>query len=394
MDLLDCPIKTYDWGSPTALASLQGRRPTGEPEAELWIGAHPSAPAHLVRGGRRTGLDEVIAADPVAELGAEAAERWKGRLPFLLKVLAAARPLSLQTHPTSEQAASGFAAEEAAGVPVDAPQRLFRDRNHKPELICALTPFTALCGFRAVETSIDLLDAIGDADLGAELISILAAEPGPDGLRRAMVTALRTSTRRVRPAVAAVAANAAHGVPGFEAECRWLTTLADRHPGDPAVFVAAMLELVVLQPGEGLFLTAGTLHSYLDGVGVELMANSDNVLRGGLTSKPVDVDALARIVTTEPAPPPVQTADDGTFTYRSPVPEFALTRYALLGEAARLPPGVAAGVAVDGSFSLEIDGAPHTIGPGTAVWIPASDGSRALSGTGTFFLATEGTVAR
>jgi mannose-6-phosphate isomerase len=392
VDLLDCPIKSYDWGSPTALAGLQGRRPTGEPEAELWIGAHPSGPAHLVRGGRRAGLDEVIAADPVAELGAEAAARWQGRLPFLLKLLAAARPLSLQTHPSSEQAVSGFAAEEAAGVPIDAPQRLFRDTNHKPELICALTPFTALCGFRAVETTLDLLDGIGDADLGAELVSILAAEPGPDGLRRAMVTALQTSTRRARPAVAAVGARAAHGVPGFEAECRWLSTLADRHPGDPAVFVAAMLELVVLQPGQALFLTAGTLHSYLDGLGVELMANSDNVLRGGLTSKHVDVDALARIVITEPAPPPVQTADAGVFTYRSSVPEFALTRYALLGERATLPSGPAAGVAVNGSFTLEIDGTPHAVGSGRAVWIPASDGSRALSGTGIFFLATEGTV--
>jgi mannose-6-phosphate isomerase len=394
VDLLDCPIKAYDWGSRTALAGLQGRSPTGEPEAELWIGAHSSGPSHLVRSGRRAGLDEVIAADPVTELGAEAAERWQGRLPFLLKVLAAARPLSLQTHPTSEQAASGFAAEEAAGVPIDAPQRLFRDTNHKPELICALTPFTALCGFRAVESTLDLLVAIGDADLGAELVSILAAEPGPDGLRRAMVTALRTSARRARPAVAAVGVNAAHGVPGFEAECRWLSTLADRHPGDPALFVAAMLELVVLQPGQALFLTAGTLHSYLGGVGVELMANSDNVLRGGLTSKHIDVDALARIVTTKSTPPPVQTADEGAFTYRSPVPEFALTRYALLGETVTMPPGVAAGVVVEGSFALEIDGSPHTIDSGTAVWIPASDGSRALSGTGTFFLATEGPGAR
>ncbi len=390
MDLLDCPIKAYDWGSPTAIAEIQGRRPTGRPEAELWIGAHPSGPAQVLRDGRRVGLDEVIAADAVAELGADAAKRWQGRLPFLLKVLAADRPLSLQTHPTIAQAVSGFAAEEAAGVPIDAPNRLFRDVNHKPELICALTPFTALCGFRRVDLSVELLRALADADLGAELVTILSAEQGSDAPRRAMIAALGAPPRRARRAVEALRANAARGVPGFDDECRWLATLADRHPDDPAVLVAAMLELVVLQAGQAIFLTAGTLHSYLDGVGVELMANSDNVLRGGLTSKHVDVDALAEVVVTEPSPAPVQTADEAVFTYRSPVPEFALTRYVLHGETVTMPSGMAAGVAVDGHLSVEIDGEPQTVGSGAAVWIPASDGSRRLSGTGTFFLATEG----
>jgi mannose-6-phosphate isomerase len=390
VDLLECPIQAYDWGSRTAIAAMQHRQPTGEPEAELWIGAHPRAPAQLVRHGQSRQLDEVIAADPAAELGAGAATRWDGRLPFLLKVLAVAKPLSLQAHPSLAQARAGFAAEEAAGVPIDARDRLFRDDNHKPELICAVSPFTALCGFRPVSTSIDLLEALGGDDLGAEIVDILRADPDGKGLRRARVTALDASSERAERALVEVRSKAAQGVAGFELESRWLTALIDDRPRDPAVMVAALLDLVVLDPGQALFLAAGNLHCYLDGVGVEVMANSDNVLRGGLTSKHIDVDALARVVVTEPSTAEIQNPAGPVHTYRVPAPEFALTRIRLDGGQADLPPGAAAGVVVAGELTLTIDGEERDLASGSTVWVPASDGPRRATGAGTLFLATEG----
>ena len=157
MELIEGAVRSYDWGSLTAIPDLLGRPATGEPWAELWFGAHPSAPA--VVGARAESLDRLIAADPVAALGPAVASRY-GRLPFLLKVLAAAAPLSLQAHPSAEQADAGFEREEAMGVPPDAPRRMFRDRSPKPELICALSGFEALCGFRDPQQTAALLDTL------------------------------------------------------------------------------------------------------------------------------------------------------------------------------------------------------------------------------------------
>ena len=161
MHVLKPVIRDYAWGSPTLLADLQGREPTGRPEAELWLGDHPGAPCvAVVADGAHIGLDEVVAADPERCLGPVAPE---GRLPFLMKLLAAGAPLSIQAHPTLEQARAGHAAEEAAGVPADAPERNYKDANHKPEMLLALTPFAAMCGFRSPEVSSDSFEALARA---------------------------------------------------------------------------------------------------------------------------------------------------------------------------------------------------------------------------------------
>ena len=275
------------------------------------MGAHPRGPSALEGGDT---LADLIARDPAAALGPDVAARF-GELPFLFKVLAADRPLSLQAHPSEEQARAGFAAEEAAGIPRDAPNRSFRDDNHKPELIVALEPFEALCGFKPEAQAQDLLQRLGLADL--------AARQRSDGTRDLVQHLLRERDGDL-------AARAVERAGGFadEPACAWAVRLAAAYPGDPGVVVALLLNHVVLAPGEGLFLGAGNLHAYLRGVGLELMANSDNVLRGGLTPKHVDVDALLDVVDFRSrGVDPLRPAGDGPErTYDTPAPEFRLSR--------------------------------------------------------------------
>ncbi|MEU3570630.1 mannose-6-phosphate isomerase, class I, partial [Kitasatospora sp. NPDC036755] len=159
--LLRNPVRRYAWGSPTAIPALTGTAPDGTPQAELWLGAHPSAPSLLLGDGAPRPLDELIDADPDGLLGADTVRRFGPALPFLLKVLAADRALSLQVHPTRAQAEAGYAAEQARGLAPDAPERVFKDRGHKPELLCALGDFEALCGFRPAAATARLLDALG-----------------------------------------------------------------------------------------------------------------------------------------------------------------------------------------------------------------------------------------
>jgi len=260
-------VQHYDWGDPVTIPRLLGREPDGRPWAELWLGTHPGGPA---TAGRRA-LEEVT-----------------GPLPYLLKVLSAAAPLSLQTHPDAQQARDGHAREDRDGIPADAPQRVYRDPHPKPELLCALTPFAALSGFRPVEESVPLLRAIGLDDLAAQVVE--------DGLRAA-VEALYRGRHDVAALVRTCRTARAP-------EARLVAELDDRHPGDPSVAVTLLLHHVELAPGEAIFLGPGNLHAYLHGTGVEIMSASDNVVRGGLTSKHVDVDELLRVLDVRPLPAP------------------------------------------------------------------------------------------
>ncbi|RMH76263.1 MAG: mannose-6-phosphate isomerase, class I, partial [Actinomyces sp.] len=304
---LDGVVRHYDWGSPEAIPRLCGLAPDGRPWAELWLGAHPSAPAAV--GPGRTPLDRLVAADPQGQLGPVVAERF-GTLPFLLKVLAAARPLSLQAHPTLDQARRGFAREEAAGIPVDAPHRSYRDRSHKPELICALTTFDALCGFRHPVRTLALLDELATGALDP-VRAALADSPDAVGLSRVLRHLLELDAAEAATLVeSVVAACAAADGSEFARERRTALRLAELYPGDAGVVTSLLLNRVTLRPGQALFLGAGNLHAYLGGVGVEIMANSDNVLRGGLTTKHVDVPALLEVVDTSPLEPEVQGSGD------------------------------------------------------------------------------------
>jgi mannose-6-phosphate isomerase len=331
LELLDNPIRGYEWGSRTAIAGMQGRPgPTREPEAELWMGAHPGSPSSV--GG--VPLTQTITVDPVGTLGAATVERFGARLPFLLKVLAAAEPLSLQAHPTSAQAATGFAAEEAAGKPRDASDRNYKDTNHKPELLVAMEPFDALCGFRDPAETADLLAALGVAGLAPTVTALRRADPGV-ALREA-VTGLMRLAESARKSLVGSVVEAARGRGG----CELAIALGDRYPGDIGVVVALLLNRVRLAPGEAVWMPAGNLHAYLHGTGVEVMAASDNVLRGGLTPKHVDVPELLRVlrfeVLADPVVRPRQVAP-GLVTWPTPVDDFVLYRAEPAGGRITLP---------------------------------------------------------
>ncbi len=309
---LDNPVQPYAWGSTTAIADLLGRASSPTPEAELWLGAHASAPSQVESGQT---LRELIALDPPRWLGAEVAARFDHQLPFLLKVLAAARPLSLQAHPSLAQAREGFAAENARGVPLTSPLRNYKDPNHKPELLCALTRFEALCGFRRLADSVQLFTALG-----------LETERLRQGLRGYFewVMGLSVEARRgvLRQVLHAVRAPPR----GWERECLWALRLSTQYPNDLGLVGALLLNLVTLEPGQAIFLPAGNLHAYLEGTGIEVMANSDNVLRGGLTPKHVDVPELLRVLDFSDGPVSVLQPSGAIAVYSTPAPDFELTR--------------------------------------------------------------------
>lgn len=332
LHLLEPAVRDYAWGSRTYLAELRGRTaPTDEPEAELWFGAHPNAPSTLA--GRRTSLLELIETDPVGTLGRDVADRFDGTLPFLVKLLAAERPLSLQLHPSAEEARRGFAREEASGPARDAPERTYRDAWPKPELLAALTPVHALCGFRAPAETVALLERLAVPALdGVRSALVAGGEDAFPGLIEAALHGTGWSPPD-RAAIATALARVADEGGAFAAECRWLGRLLGAHPDDGGVAVALLLQLVSLEPGEALALPAGNLHAYLEGAGVEVMASSDNVVRGGLTHKHVDVDELLRLVDARVLPSPVVAPDRrGAESFLPAATEFfALSRIDLDG---------------------------------------------------------------
>jgi mannose-6-phosphate isomerase len=399
VDLLQGRIQNYAWGSRTAIAELLGRpAPAANPEAELWLGAHSSAPSLTLRNGAWRSLLDVIAEKPAAELGPAVVARFGPRLPFLLKVLAAETPLSLQAHPDADQARAGFAAEEAAEVKRDAPHRNYKDASHKPELLCALHPFQAFCGFRRADDTLRLLQEVG-ADAVLSHVEPLVRSPDAQGLRSfyAVLASLTGASREnvVNATRDACAAHAARGGE-FARECRWVVRLSALYPGDMGLVLALLLHLVELQPHQAIYLPAGNLHAYLEGVGIEIMANSDNVLRGGLTPKHVDPTELLRVLTFADSRTPILLARGSGVerTYETPAGEFRLSRLELRdGESFRADrragPEILLCVAGH-AVARSVDGRTLEMVKGGALFVPAGDGPYDLSGTGTTFRAAVG----
>jgi mannose-6-phosphate isomerase len=365
-------LRRYEWGSRTAIPELLGEEPDGRPAAELWFGAHPGDPSPVPGTGGT--LADLVAADPATALGPAVAERFDRQLPFLLKVLAAEKALSIQVHPDLMQARAGFAAEEAAGVDRSAPTRNYRDANHKPELICALTPFTALCGFRPVAETRALLAGLALP----ELAFVAQALDAPDPLRTAF-TAVLTHPDPA-PAVAALTTRAAAAADGPLAATR---LAAADFPGDVGVLLTLLLNDVRLEPGEAIYLGAGNVHAYLRGTGVEIMANSDNVLRCGLTPKHIDVPELLRITDFAELADPRWPAVGGSFAV--PVPDFRLTRLTVEEPTGLHDPGPMIALCTDGR--VEIGGLP--VRPGHAAFVPAGTAAT-VAGKGTLFVAGVG----
>ncbi|MEV6570902.1 mannose-6-phosphate isomerase, class I [Streptomyces sp. NPDC051577] len=388
-DLLTTSFRNYTWGSTTALAELTGRRPTGEPEAELWMGAHPVAPARIDRGQGSEALDTVIARDPQRELGDRVAGLFGARLPFLMKLLAADHALSVQVHPTTAQAAAGYEVEQAAGIPLDAPHRIYRDGHHKPELICALGHFEALCGFRDPRATAALWQRLALPVLDPWIQHLLTA-PAEQALRTVLTAALAEDRARGEQAAAELPTALAHLASGDDADAATWAAYRDAahdYPGDPGILAAMLLNHVRLNPGQVLYLDAGVPHAYLRGLGVEIMANSDNVLRCGLTPKHVDTAALAAVVDFRPTTPQHVAAvpvGPGELEFRTPAAEFSLSQIELGAPLRIADDGPQILLCVRGTALLE-DG--PALGPGQSAYLPAAGGPVRLDGDATLFRA-------
>lgn len=381
-------VRRYAWGSRTAMADFLGEpSPSAEPEAELWIGAYPACPSRL---GDGRSLAQLIDEDPAAALGVASVARFGPRLPFLMKVLTIGAPLSLQAHPDAAQAERGFAAEGVAGIPLEDPTRSYRDGRHKPEMLCALTQVDAFCGFRPVAETVALLDELAVP----ELDGLREALPGL-GLRDSIRWVFDLADGEVGSVVSALAKSASVVRAGpYVDALQWISRLADEYPGDHGVILALLCDFIRLEPGRALVIPAGCLHSYLCGVGVEIMAESDNVLRGGLTAKHVDVVDLQRVLDLSgPGPQVLQGETDAAGRTRFPthVEEFTLTRYeitdtvVLEGHRPRLI------LTVDGSALLRArDGAQLQLPRGRAAFLSAAEQGVEVSGPADVFEATIG----
>ena len=293
--LLENPVQTYAWGSRSFIPELLGNvSPSPEPMAELWMGAHPKAPSMVLDRDERISLLELIRKRPIEILCESVSRRFAKDLPFLFKVLAAAEPLSIQAHPNRAQALEGFANENRRNIPLNAFNRNYKDQNHKPEIICALEPFWAMKGFREVEEIIDLMNRIELRALQEELKD-LQRQPNQEGLKtffKALTGMEKTSRNVVLKETVGQCKKRVDNEPIFD----WVVKLSESYPNDIGILSPILLNLVHLQPGEAMNIPAGELHAYLEGAGIELMANSDNVLRGGLTGKNVDVSELLNIL--------------------------------------------------------------------------------------------------
>jgi mannose-6-phosphate isomerase len=393
--LMQNPIQTYAWGSHTAIAQLVGEAaPSEEPQAEMWMGAHPKAPSRVWHQGQWQRLDQLIACHPSEMLGAQVIERFGRRLPFLFKVLAAGQPLSIQAHPNGRQARDGFDRENRAGIALDAPHRNYKDDQHKPECICALTPFWGMCGFRSAARIEELALPVWPSPQRTGL-ELLKKDSQTAGLK-AFFTFIMGLDAPARSALVDHVATQAAAREAQDAVYAWILRLNARYPLDIGVLAPLLLNTIQLQPGQALFLPAGQLHAYLEGLGMELMANSDNVLRGGLTPKHVDIPELLSVLDFEPYKVDVlqpRNSDSAEKIYASSVEEFVLSVcHPSGGEpffCTDRPPGPQVLFCLQGAADIEWPQGTNrmTISKGQAVFIPHGVRDYTLKGQAKFYKA-------
>ncbi|WP_134322650.1 mannose-6-phosphate isomerase, class I [Cumulibacter soli] len=405
---LENEIRNYAWGSRKVIADLLGRDDADRPEAELWLGAHPLGSSRIADCDGSPTLKHEIELDPDRHLGEAVHAEFPSRLPFLFKVLAADRPLSLQAHPNAARARAGFAAEEAAGIPIDDPMRSYRDSFDKPELFVALVPCEVLCGFREAAQAADILARLGISQLGPYIASLLTGRAS-DGLR-VVVTTLLSLPSEAKANLAGQVIEECRRIlgsdePGPHARAYyWAVRLGEAYPGDIGVVMSLLLNLIELQPDQAIFQAPGMLHAYLHGAGLEAQANSDNTLRGGLTPKHVDVAELLKILDFEPAVDqiiePIQIEDGepcaGARTWRTPARSFALYDWNLDGTTKRElgTSGPSIVLCLHGEVTLMNSAGEMTLTKGESAYIASGEPQVSIHGTGRLSHVSVGQVPR
>nr|WP_192867663.1 mannose-6-phosphate isomerase, class I [Thaumasiovibrio occultus] len=376
-------IQDYAWGSTTSVNELFGiANPEGKPQAEIWMGAHPNGCSQIWVDGEWQSLATMIANAPDAMIGA-ATQATFGELPYLFKVLAADKALSIQVHPSKAQAETGFAKEEAAGLAASAANRNYKDPNHKPELVFALTPYLAMNGFRELPEMIALFEQVNVAEI-EELVAALKQGSDAKALAAFFHAMLSLDGERKDGALAALMSYAnAHA---DDKLCALLIDLETQYPGDIGLFAPLMLNVVMLAPGEAMFLDACTPHAYIKGTGLEIMANSDNVLRAGLTPKFMDVEELVACTRFESMPvgeiltQPLMEA--GISHFPVPVNDFKISVYQ--GEHALRTDSAEILLAIDAPMTLRCGEAMLTVEKGHSAFVPAATGEFSVDSAGRF----------
>jgi mannose-6-phosphate isomerase len=387
-------IQEYPWGSPTAIPALLGiTNPEGKPKAEMWMGTHPKSPSTAIDDQGEVSLPDLIQSDPQGFLGDAVAQKFNGMLPFLFKLLAADKALSIQAHPNLSQAKAGFERENKQEIPLDAPHRNYRDPNHKPEIICALTPFWAMCGFRPVAQIVTNLGFLETTALGKQY-GEFSKRPGAKSLRKLFLSLLNLERSDADAVV-----TASFDMPAVDDQTatlvRWIKILHKQQPGDIGAICPLLLNTYRLKPGEAIYLEAGELHAYLEGFGVELMANSDNVLRGGLTTKHVDHEELLRTLTFKTETVPILSGTDVSpelTVFETPAEEFRLGRITVSEKKAYKAQGDRNAeilIVIEDSCSLRSGtGDGLELAKGESVFVPASAPPYEIAGPATLFRAT------
>jgi mannose-6-phosphate isomerase len=394
IQVLRNPIQNYAWGSETFIPQLTGESaPEKVPQAELWMGTHPKAPSLVWHDGEWVPLPKLIRENPEGVLGKSAANKFSNRLPFLFKVLAAERPLSIQAHPNRDQARQGFARENRLKVPLNAPHRNYKDDNHKPEIICALTPFWALIGFREFEDIIVLTDRI-EASSFRDRVTDSCGQANHESLRR-LFTGLVTMDGDDQRRMVAEVVESCEKYAGADKAFEWTVKLNRAYAGDIGVLSPLFMKIARLEPGEAMYISSGQLHSYLEGAGIELMANSDNVLRGGLTPKNIDVPELLEILDFSSNKRCLLNPERGMNNerlYRCPAEEFILSEISLNEGDVFVGPkerSVEIMICTEGEARIiDLDREEAlSLNKGTAIIIPASVGQYEIEGMSTVYKA-------
>ncbi len=389
------PIQNYDWGSHDAIAELLGQSlPSAKPQAELWMGAHAKAPSEVLVGGEWLPLPEQIQRSPDEILGKAVADKFSGELPFLFKVLSIARAVSIQVHPSIEQAGAGFARENALGLSMTASDRNYRDENHKPEILCALTPIYGMNGFRRIADMLALLRQVDPGELAAE-VNAFAAQADEAGLEHFFSAIMTMERARQKRAVAEVVSYAEQHQ-DEDMVFEWIVELQAQYPQDIGVLSPLLLNFVRLEPGQAMFLQARQLHAYLRGTGIELMANSDNVLRGGLTTKHIDVPELLSVLAFKESEPEIQTAHlhpNHVHTFSSGADEFSLSVVEIVPEVGFAGPeqrSIEFWICTEGEMAITNGGESGVlqVKQGDSFIVPAAVASYRITGRGLLFRAS------